>query len=424
MAFQHGLSGLNAASKNLDVIGHNIANANTTGFKASRAEFADMVASAIGGAGGSNVGIGVQVAAVAQQFSQGNLTVTGNTLDVAINGSGFFMLQQPDGSSAYTRAGNFKLDKDGDLKTNSGARVLGYPIDPTTGLRTATVPGPLNFPSSQPIAAKQTTTVTAAFNLDARAYDAAGVAATPGPPPTPAIPPTPRATYGTSINVFDSQGVAVPVTLYFQKTATDNEWEVYDSLDTAATPVGTITFDNNGAITGPVAPAPATGFGLTLSVDPSPPNPNNLPAFNVLVNLDDVTQFGSKFAVSDLSQDGYASGELTGINIEASGMIMARYSNGMTRAEGQVALANFRNPQGLMAVGNNNWVETFESGQPVMGTPTDGNFGALRSGALEDSNVDLTAELVNMMTAQRTYQANAQTIKTQDQVMSTLVNLR
>ena len=194
MAFQHGLSGLNAASKNLDVIGHNIANANTTGFKASRAEFADMVASAIGGAGGSNVGIGVQVAAVAQQFSQGNLTVTGNTLDVAINGSGFFMLQQPDGSSAYTRAGNFKLDKDGDLKTNSGARVLGYPIDPATGLRTATVPGPLNFPSSQPIAAKQTTTVTAAFNLDARAYDAAGVAATPGPPPTPAIPPTPRAT--------------------------------------------------------------------------------------------------------------------------------------------------------------------------------------------------------------------------------------
>ena len=424
MAFQHGLSGLNAASKNLDVIGHNIANANTTGFKASRAEFADMVASAIGGAGGSNAGIGVQVAAVAQQFTQGNLTVTGNTLDVAINGSGFFMLQQPDGSSAYTRAGNFKLDKDGDLKTNSGATVLGFPIDPATGLRTATVPAPLNFPSAQPIAAKQTTTVTAEFNLDARAYDAAGVAATPGPPPTAAIPPTPRATYGTSINVYDSQGVAVPVTLYFQKTATDNEWEVFDSLDAAATAVGTITFDNNGAITAPAAPAPATGFGLTLSVDPSPPNPNNLPAFNVLVNLDDVTQFGSKFAVSDLSQDGYASGELTGINIEASGMIMARYSNGMTRAEGQVALANFRNPQGLMAVGNNNWVETFESGQPVMGTPTDGNFGALRSGALEDSNVDLTAELVNMMTAQRTYQANAQTIKTQDQVMSTLVNLR
>ncbi len=193
MAFQHGLSGLNAASKNLDVIGHNIANANTTGFKASRAEFADMVASAIGGANSNNAGIGVQVTAVAQQFTQGNLTVTGNTLDVAINGSGFFMLQQPDGSSAYTRAGNFKLDKNGDLKTNSGATVLGYPIDPATGLRTATVPAPLNFPSAQPIAAKQTTSITAEFNLDARAYDAAGVPATPGPPPNPAIPPTPPA---------------------------------------------------------------------------------------------------------------------------------------------------------------------------------------------------------------------------------------
>jgi len=137
-----------------------------------------------------------------------------------------------------------------------------------------------------------------------------------------------------------------------------------------------------------------------------------------------VTQFGSTFAVSDLTQDGYASGSLTGINVEPSGMVMARYSNGVTRAEGQVAMANFRNPQGLLAVGGNNWIETFDSGPSVIGTPGDGNFGALRSGALEDSNVDLTAELVNMMTAQRTYQANAQTIKTQDQVMSTLVNLR
>ena len=164
-----------------------------------------------------------------------------------------------------------------------------------------------------------------------------------------------------------------------------------------------------------------------MNISTAPANPNSpTPGPDFVVNFDfsDSTQYGTKWAVSESTQDGYTAGQLTGINIEASGMIMARYSNGMTRAEGQVALANFRNPQGLMAVGNNNWVETFESGQPVMGTPTDGNFGALRSGALEDSNVDLTAELVNMMTAQRTYQANAQTIKTQDQVMSTLVNLR
>ncbi|RYF74239.1 MAG: flagellar hook-basal body complex protein, partial [Comamonadaceae bacterium] len=195
-------------------------------------------------------------------------------------------------------------------------------------------------------------------------------------------------------------------------------------LDPAATPVGQISFDANGAITGPTATAPATGFALPLTIKPTPPNPNTLPDYTVQVKLDKVTQFGQKFAVSDLSQDGYTSGELTGINIENNGMVMTRYSNGVTRAEGQVALASFRNTQGLSSVGNNNWVETFESGQAVLGTPTDGNFGALRSGALEDSNVDLTAELVNMMTAQRAYQANAQTIKTQDQIMSTLVNLR
>lgn len=426
MSFQQGLSGLNASSKNLDVIGHNIANSNTVGFKASRAEFAEMVASAIGSAGGSNAGIGVEVAAVAQQFTQGNLTITGNSLDVAINGNGFFTLTLPDGTPAYTRAGNFKLDKEGNMITNDNAKVMGYPVDPVTGLRSGTDPVPMAFPTSEPIPAKQTSKITAAFNLPATAKDAAG-----DPTATPPVPATPRATYGTSINVFDSQGVAKPVSLYFQKTATANTWDVYDALDdptatppVVASPIGQITFDNNGAITGPVATPPATGFALSLTINPTPPNPNNLPAFPVSVSLDKVSQSGSKFSVSNLSQDGYTTGELTGINIENNGMIMTRYSNGVTRAEGQLALSSFRNTQGLASVGGNNWVATFESGQPVAGTATDGNFGSLRSGALEDSNVDLTAELVNMMTAQRAYQANAQTIKTQDQVMSTLVNLR
>ena len=426
MGFQQGLSGLNASSKNLDVIGHNIANANTTGYKASRAEFAEMVASAIGTSGGNSSGIGVEVGAVAQQFSQGNLSITGNNLDLAINGSGFFKLMQADGTPAYTRAGNFKLDKVGNMVTNDNARVMGYPIDPNTGLRTASEPEPLRFPTGQPIPAKQTSQITVALNLDARAPDAAG-----NPAATPPIPATPRATYGTSVNVYDSQGVAKPVNLYFQKTATANTWDVYDQLDNptavppvVATPIGQITFDNNGAIVSPVAPPPATGFQLPVTINPTPPNPNGLPAYNVAVDIGKVTQFGTKFAVSDLTQDGYTAGELTGINVSESGMVMTRYSNGVTRAEGQVALANFRNPQGLVSVGGNNWVESFESGQPVVGAPTDGSFGALRSGALEESNVDLTAELVNMMTAQRAYQANAQTIKTQDQVMSTLVNLR
>ena len=423
MSFQQGLSGLNAASKNLDVIGNNIANSNTTGFKSSRAEFADMVAASMGAGGGSSYGIGVEVAAVAQQFSQDNVTVTGNNLDVAINGNGFFKVQQPDGSSAYTRAGNFKLDKTGDLVTNGGAQVMGFRVDPATGLSTSEAQ-PLSFPTGAPIQAKQTESIKATLNLDARAKDSAGDATA-----TPPVPATPRSTYGTSINVYDTQGVATPVNLYFMKTANPNEWAVYNQLDdpTAVPPVtaislGTIAFDENGKID----PATAT---LTLTVSPTA-NPNAgtaAPAvanFPVDIDMSGATQFGSKFAVADLSQDGYASGDLTSINISNDGMVMASYSNGVTRSEAQVALANFRNPQGLLAVGGNNWVESFDSGPAVLGKPGDGNFGALRSGALEDSNVDLTAELVNMMTAQRAYQANAQTIKTQDQVMSTLVNLR
>ena len=427
MGFQQGLSGLNASAKNLDVIGHNIANANTTGFKASRSEFAAMIASSIGAAGGArNAGIGVETATIAQQFSQGNISVTGNGLDVSINGNGFFTLQMPDGSRAYTRAGNFKLDaQTGAIVTNDGARVLGYPTDPLTGQRTSSAAGPLTLPTGAPIPARQTTQMKVAFNLDARAPNAAG-----DPAATPPIAATPRATYGTSINVYDSQGVAKPMNLYFEKNGA-NTWDVYTELDdptatppVVASPIGQITFDANGNITGPAAAPPATGFTLPLSVTPSPPNPNGLPPFTIAMNLDGMTQFGSKFSPSELTQDGYSSGQLTGINIGDDGVILARYSNGVTRAEGQIALSSFRNSQGLEAVGGNNWVETNASGQPMLGAPTDGSFGKLRSGALEDSNVDLTAELVNMMTAQRAYQANAQTIKTQDQVMSTLVNLR
>ena len=527
MGFQQGLSGLNASAKNLDVIGHNIANSNTTGFKASRTEFAAMIASAIGAASGTNSGIGVEVSAIAQQFNQGNLTVTGNSLDVAINGNGFFTLQMPDGSRAYTRAGNFKLDNVGNVVTNDGAQVMGYPIDPVTGLRTSSTAVPLTFPTTAPIPARQTTAIKTAFNLDARTPNAKG-----DPGATPPVAATPRTTYGTSLNVYDSQGVATPLSFYFEKNGA-NTWDIYNQLDDLTTtpptipPVtGRLIADKNGAVAATLEPSdptktggtaagdyptsftyrfygpddqgvyaireatlsftnpedawdftysdaptnslvasarlkdnlvdyaggtsPAGGtfgvadltdapaaakqsFELALMVNPSPANPNSPTApgsnpapgsYPVTLDLNNVTQFGTKFAVSELSQDGYTSGELTGINVENNGMIMTRYSNGVTRAEGQIALASFRNTQGLAAVGGNNWVETYESGQPVLGAPTDGNFGALRAGALEDSNVDLTAELVNMMTAQRAYQANAQTIKTQDQVMSTLVNLR
>ena len=406
MGFQQGLSGLSAASRNLDVIGHNIANANTTGMKSSRAEFGDLVASSLGAAGGSvGAGIGVAVQTIAQQFTQGNINTTGNSLDVAINGGGFFQLTQTDGSLAYTRDGSFKLDKDGYLITNTGANLMGYPTD-TAGATTSKTAAKLQLPTTAPIDAKQTTAITAEFNLDARAVIATSV-----------TPNTPRSTYGTSLTVYDSQGVATPVNLYFSKvtptTAGTDQWAVYDSL-TATTPVGSLVFDAAGKLTS----------STVSSVTVTPVAGSIVPAFPVTVDFSGVTEYGSAFTVSNLTQDGYASGDLTGISIGEDGLVTTRYSNGQTQYKGQIALTDFRNTQGLQPLGNNAWAATYTSGDPVTGSPAEGRFGSLRAGALEESNVDLTSELVNMMTAQRSYQANAQTIKTQDQIMSTLVNLR
>jgi flagellar hook protein FlgE len=435
MSFQQGLSGLNAASRNLDVIGNNIANANTVGMKTSRAEFAELYAASVNGAGGT--GLGVEVEKVSQQFTQGNISVTGNNLDVAINGGGFFKLQQTDGTPAYTRAGNFKLDKEGNLVTNGGAKVMGTMISgPDADVRTRDVP--LSFPTGAPIGAKQTVGITAVINLDARTQSAA------------ILPLTPRSTFGTSINVHDAQGVVRPVNLYFEKAGTNiattaNTWNVFDKLNDptatpafTASPLGTVTFDSNGKFvsTIPALPAGNTTPGpLVTTVNVSPANPNTpvlnptppatATTFNVNISLAGSTQFGGQFSVSELKQDGYARGNLTSINIANDGKVMANYSNGVSRPVAEIALASFRNPQGLAPGGGNLWTETSGSGPATSPSqPGTSNLGMLRSGALEDSNVDLTSELVSMMVAQRAYQANAQTIKTQDQVLSTLLNMR
>ena len=438
MSFQTGLSGLNASSQSLDVIGNNIANANTVGMKSSRGEFADLVASAIGAGGASALaGIGTAVATISQNFSQGNVNITGNSLDVAINGGGFYQLTKGDGSTAYSRAGQFKLDKDGSIITNTGSYLMGYPTD-ISGATTSFTTQKLSVPTGAPIAAKQTTKITAEFNLDARAPIAATV-----------TPPTPLSTYGTSLTTFDSQGKPIPVSLYFRRIDADpasatvdplavpsvdsagatvrtDQWAVYNSLATTATPVGVLCFDASGTLntfssTFPVAD-PVAGPGLTVT----PTDPTSIiTPFQVQVDVSKVSQYGVNFAISALSQDGYTSGEFTGLSIDGKGTITTRYSNGQTlKNGGMIALADFRNVQGLKPVGQGNWVETNNSGQPIQGNPGQGHFGSINSGALESSNVDLTAELVAMMTAQRDYQANAQTIKTQDTVLQTLVNLR
>ncbi|UJW81344.1 flagellar hook protein FlgE [Hydrogenophaga sp. SL48] len=404
MAFQQGLSGLNASSRNLDVIGHNIANANTVGMKASRAEFGEIYASSINSSGSVNAGIGVQVSTVSQQFTQGNITVTGNSLDVAINGNGFYELTMPDGSLSYTRAGMFKLNRDGEIVTNLGGQLMGYPTD-VNGVRLGFESAPLTLPTGGPIPARLTTAIAAELNLDARAPIAAA-----------AVPPTPFGTYGTSVIAYDEQGLEIPVSLVFEKTA-NNQWNVYTGVN-GADPALSVPFALNFMPDGSLDPA-------TVIPQLQLASPND-PAQTFMVDLDfgDTTQFGTDFAVNNLTQDGYSPGELTSLGISDDGVIMAKYSNGQSQAAGQIALVNFRNVQGLSPSSGGNWSQTFASGEPVRGAPGEGNMGLLRSGALEDSNVDLTAELVNMMTAQRAYQANAQTIKTQDQVLSTLLNMR
>lgn len=437
MSFQTGLSGLNASARNLDVIGNNIANANTTGMKSSRAEFSGLVSSALSAASSGGAGIGVEVATVSQQFTQGNISTTNNNLDVAINGSGFFQLTLSDGSPAYTRDGSFKLDTDGFIITNNKANLMGYPTDVLGNATSATIQK-LQLPTNAPIAAKATTTVAAELNLEAKAPPAAGIPAVPAAPPVAAVaavPPTPRAAFGTALSVYDAQGVASQVNLYFEKTGTANVWDVFTTLDTTNTGIGQLTFDATGKLSAPTIAAGAAdvgnvgkfGFTLPALTGIASLNPND--ADKILdgpldIVFDGTTQFGTSFAISNLTQDGYTAGELTGLNIGDDGVITANYSNGETQATGKLALADFRNIQGLTPLGGNAWGATNASGMPVQGSPGQGKFGILRSGALEESNVDLTKELVDMMTAQRSYQANAQTIKTQDQIMSTLVNLR
>ena len=415
MSFQTGLSGLSAASQSLDVIGNNIANANTVGMKASTAEFANIVASAIGAGGASNsAGIGTSVTTISENFSQGNINITGNSLDVAINGNGFFPVTRSDGTTAYTRDGEFKLDKNGNIMTNQGSYLMGYPTD-NTGAQVSSTLQKMQLPTTAPIDAKQTSTIAAEFNLNASAA---------------ATTTTTSATqFGTSLTAYDPQGVAIPVSLYFVKNATPNTWDVYTDATAAQTAVTTntpagdfqMTFNPDGSLntTTPTSPS------VTLQAFSQTGGTDGQGHFSVAIDVSKATQFGVPFAVSNLTQDGYTSGQYTGLSIDNKGVITTTYSNGQTMKNGgMIALSNFRNVQGLAQIGGGEYLETDKSGAALNGQPTVGNFGELRSGAVEESNVDLTSELVNMMTAQRNYQANAQTIKTQDQIMSTLVNLR
>nr|WP_315253685.1 flagellar hook protein FlgE [uncultured Duganella sp.] len=515
--FQQGLSGLNAASKSLDVIGNNIANASTVGFKSSQAQFADLYANSLNGVSGNNPGIGVTVSKLAQQFTQGNIETSSNPLDVAINGGGFFRLVV-NGAVQYSRNGQFHEDNTHTLVNAQGAALTGY-LSNTAGVIQLGAPVPLTLDKSD-LTPVETTEANFQLNLSSAEKVPATI-------PFDANDPT---SYNkqTVLNVYDSLGTSHIMTTYYVKTDA-NTWDVYAAADnkeivsasvaaavnsndavvaarlaynnavravpqdteavataagsyavaardamldaagtagasdaqiaaingafTALDPTGSgsITGKTPDQINGLLAAAttvPAVKVGTLLftkngALDPQamalmdPPQTLpfqiQLPIFpdtgaqepmTVSTTFDKTTQYGSVTNDLGSTQNGYSAGSWQRYSIDENGIILGQYSNGKSRAMGQIAMANFASVDGLTPLGNNAWAESAASGQPTIGVPNAGSMGQLRSSAVETSNTDLTAELVNMITAQRVYQANAQTIKTEDSILQTLVNLR
>lgn len=438
MGFGQGLSGLKAASTSLDVISNNIANASTVGFKEGRAQFADLYSQTMYTAAKNAVGIGVSVARVQQQFIQGNVAPTENSMDMAINGSGFFRMDDK-GTILYTRNGEFELTKDGFIENAAHHYLTGYQMDPITGAIANGAPTPIQIPVGD-IDPRITTEVKVVLNLDSREEVI-----------TKPFDVTDPLTYNhaTAIDVYDSLGNMHVLQTYYVRTevtgAPDatSTWTMYaycdgqmltsdptvsydvpvdptklpkdpaGNPDYSALAVGSIVFDDYGK--------PITALDqMTVGI----PAINGADDFQVKLDYTGTTQYGSLFSVNDNQQDGYASGHFQGFSVDDYGYVLGQYSNGQTQTLAQVVLTTFRNPNGLAPIGDNEWVETNASGAPITGTPLTGNLGGLSSFALESSTVDLTDQLVNMITAQRVYQANAQTIKTEDSIMNTLVNLR
>jgi flagellar hook protein FlgE len=447
MSFNIALSGLAAAQKDLDTTANNIANVNTNGFKESRAEFADVYAGSIFSSGKTKVGDGVSTAMVAQQFGQGALKFTSNSLDLAITGDGFFALT-PDLASkdmTFTRAGAFKLSKDNFVVDSTGNYLQGYPVDPSTGDVSSvslSTTKPIQIPNTAG-APRSTSNVFLTMNLNSKETAPAGG--------WPAFNPTNKSTYNnsatTSTTVYDSLGEPHILSFYFRRTATatDNNWEAYAVFDDKtlpptvppAAPVGSyfgpviLDFDANGVPTVPTATSlpdlvlPASTLNTTNYLQ-------NGAQFtsNVTVNFTDPTgtktptQFSSKFEVGSLNQDGTTVGRLTSIDIDSSGKVMASYSNGDQTYLSQITMVKFANPQGLSQAGNTSWKASLLSGEPLAGEANSGTLGAINSSALEQSNVNLTNELVDLISAQRNFQANSRALEVNSTLQQTILQIR
>jgi flagellar hook protein FlgE len=484
MSFNIALSGLNVALADLSVTGNNIANASTVGFKESRAEFADVYAIGYQGISGSATGNGVRLANVAQQHTQGNLEFTSNSLDMAVSGQGFFVLRNPnvastaegvalgEGEVLYSRAGAFGVNDEGVVVNSMGHELQVYPFEEETGMFQKAEPVSLILDDSldNPLA---TSEVDVKLNLTAatsRTYQPYDPAATP-----PLFSNTDPTTYNfsTSLTVYDSLGAQHIATKYYRKLEQDeangiggNTWETFlfirdDSgemipVDGEKAQAGTVatlgdpladppvlplagdpdrlTFDESGQLIGVNIDLETETRARRTYIDYGEFNPGTDASImggdaatrdtKLRFDYDGTTQFNTDFSVQSLQQDGYGSGNMAGIDVDQYGVVYARYSNGKSRELGQVVLANCRNPQGLKQVGDTNWVVSTESGDMVNRSAGVGEMGLVQSGALESSNIELTEQLVKMITAQRNFQANSQMLSTEDQVTQTMLNLR
>ncbi|WOX48809.1 lateral flagellar hook protein FlgEL [Aeromonas sp. XH] len=395
MSFSIGLSGLRAVNQELSVISNNVANASTAGFKSSRAEFAAIY-------GGGQAG-GVEMNNVSQNFDRnGDVTRTGRGLDLAISGNGFFVLKDGNGQTSYTRAGMFQRDASNYLTTASGTRLQGYTTNEAGELQSGVV-GDIQVKTGN-LPAKPSDTLEFVANLKADASIIDQTAHPFDPAKSDSF------SYSQSSKVYDSLGVEHTLTQYFVKTG-DNTWQVNYAFNgtQTGTPV-TMVFNTNGTLKSPTT-APV------LNLAPAGAEPIALTA-----DLAKVSQYASDFNATRNQSNGYTAGDLTGVRVDADGGVYATFTNGQSLLQGQVVMANFTNPNGLQQANNTTWLQSFSSGQPVLGAPGTGTLGGLTAGAYEASNVDLTGELVSLMTSQRNYQANAKTISSADKMTQVLFN--
>ena len=395
MSFSIGLSGLRAVNQELSVISNNVANASTAGFKSSRAEFAAIY-------GGGQAG-GGEMNNVSQNFDRnGDVPRTGRGLDLAISGNGFFVLKDDNGQTSYTRAGMFQRDASNYLTTASGTRLQGYVTNEAGELQSGVV-GDIQVKAGS-LAAKPSDTLEFVANLKADA-SVIDQAVNPFDPAK-----ADSFSYSQSSKVYDSLGVEHTLTQYFVKTG-ENTWQVNYAFNgtQTGTPV-TMVFNTNGTLQSPTTPP-------VLNLAPAGADPIALTA-----DLAKVSQYASDFNATRNQSNGYTAGDLTGVRVDADGGVYATFTNGQSLLQGQVVMASFTNPNGLVQANNTTWQQSFSSGQPVLGAPGTGTLGGLTAGAYEASNVDLTGELVSLMTSQRNYQANAKTISSADKMTQVLFN--